>query len=571
VNVLRSYRAILADGPLARLLAGEFVSSVGDWLYLVALLVVVYRESADPVLLGIVGAARVLPYVVLSVPAGIVADRFDRRLVLLVTDLARGAIMLGLAALVAGRGPLWAIVALSILATCFSSFFGPTIGAYLPTLVRDESQLGPANSAWASLDNLAFIVGPAIGGLLIAASGLELAFLLNAASFGVVAAVLWRLPGARAVGVVPAAEPDASGAESPVASADDRTMGAPDRASAPIPSFRAILLPVAAIGLIDVVAGFAFGGLGVLTVILASDVFGSGDEATGYLNAAIGVGGLLGAVGSGALVLRPRLGPPLIAGATLLGAGLIAVGAVRSLGPAMVAMAMTSGGSLLVEVVSATIFQRVVPDSMRGRALGLVATVATLAYAAGSFVIPVLAGGIGVWPVMTGSAIAVVAAALLALAIVGPAAGRMPVRDAATIRRVARLPIFAGVPPDRIERIMARGRVVPVGAGTVVMRQGEPAERFEVILEGAFDVTQAGTRSGETLRLRTMGPDEVFGEIGLLNRAARSATVTASTDGRLFELDGSDFLELVSAGAGLASRLLELHRGARPTADVSRT
>src|SRR5512146_315539 len=154
MNALAVYRGLLRNPRLTRLLAGEFISSIGDWLYLVALLIVVYRADTDPVLLGIVGAARVLPYVVLSVPAGVVADRFDRRLVLMVTDVARGAIMLVLAALVWIDGPLWAIVALSILATCFSTFFGPTIGSFLPSLVRDEAELGPANSAWSSLDNL---------------------------------------------------------------------------------------------------------------------------------------------------------------------------------------------------------------------------------------------------------------------------------------------------------------------------------------------------------------------------------------------------------------------------------
>ena len=108
--------------------------------------------------------------------------------------------MLAMAALVAfggDDGPLWPIVALAILATCFSSFFGPTIGAFLPSLVGDESRLGPANSAWASLDNLAFIIGPAIGGVLISLSGLTAAFLLNAVSFVVVAVVLWQLPSTR--------------------------------------------------------------------------------------------------------------------------------------------------------------------------------------------------------------------------------------------------------------------------------------------------------------------------------------------------------------------------------------
>ena len=103
IAVLRAYRLLLRNGPLARLLAGEFVSSIGDWLYLVAILILVYEVSNDPLVLGIVGAARVLPYVVLSIPAGILADRYDRRLILLVTDVARGTLMLVMAALVAAH------------------------------------------------------------------------------------------------------------------------------------------------------------------------------------------------------------------------------------------------------------------------------------------------------------------------------------------------------------------------------------------------------------------------------------------------------------------------------------
>ena len=105
-GVAAAYRRLLANRPLTRLLAGEFISSIGDWLYLVALLIILYERTNDPVLLGIVGAARVLPYVFLSIPAGIVADRYDRRMVLLITDLGRGALMLVLAGLALIDGPI---------------------------------------------------------------------------------------------------------------------------------------------------------------------------------------------------------------------------------------------------------------------------------------------------------------------------------------------------------------------------------------------------------------------------------------------------------------------------------
>src|SRR5918999_1826168 len=120
MGLFAAYWRLLANGPLTRLLVGEFVSSVGDWLYLVAILIVVYEEAQSPLLLGIVGAARVLPYLVLSVPAGIVADRFDRRLVLLVTDVARGLIMVVLMIVTAIGAPVIVVVILAIAATCFS-------------------------------------------------------------------------------------------------------------------------------------------------------------------------------------------------------------------------------------------------------------------------------------------------------------------------------------------------------------------------------------------------------------------------------------------------------------------
>jgi MFS family permease len=563
VSVLRAYRNLLSNGPLVRLLGGEFISSIGDWLYLVALLIVVYRTSADPLLLGLVGAARVLPYVLLSVPAGIVADRFDRRLVLLVTDVARGVIMLGLAALVAVEGPLWAIVALAILATCFSSFFGPTIGAYLPSLVRDERELGPANSAWSTLDNLAFVIGPAIGGLLIAASGLTLAFVLNAVSFAAVAVVLWRLPAERGRGARPAAAKTGVTEPNALAATIDPAGGeASETAPTVLSSLRAFARPLIGLAVADVAGAFVFGGLSVLTVILAMDHLRAGEAATGYLNAAVGIGGVLGAIGSGAFVVRPGLRLPLVLGSIVLAVGVAALGLTTSLGVALVAMAIASAGSLLTEVVSATIFQRIVPDAIRGRGLGAIDTVSTLSFAAGSLALPVLAGWLGVTPILVASAVIIVVGFAVAALIVGPIADRPSAAGAiSAAARAAGLPVFAGVPEARLTAAFARGLELDVPAGHVVIRQGDPADRFYLIVDGSFEVTQAAEPGAPQAVLRLMGADEVFGEIGLLTAAPRTATVTAATAGRLVALDGPHFLELVGTGAELGPRLLALHRG----------
>ncbi len=558
VDVLRTYRALLGNGPLARLLAGEFVSAIGDWLYLVALLILVYeRPDASPVLLGVVGAARVLPYVFLSVPAGIVADRYDRRLVLLGTDLARGAIMLLMAALVAVDGPLLPIVGLAILATCFSAFFGPAIGAYLPRLVRDETELGPANSAWASLDSLAFAVGPAIGGaIILATGGLTLAFLLNAASFAVVAFVLWRLPSSSAhvrqdaVGRAPAPAPASS--EPPV------QTDTPVVATAPAPD---VLRPLAGLVVISAVGGFVFGGLGVLTVVIATDILREGAAGTGALNAAIGIGGLVGALAAGVLVLRRRLALPLIAGGLAMVIGIAALGLTSSLALAAVALAAACLGSSIVDIVSLTLLQRLVPDTARGRAIGVIETISIGAYAAGSLILPIAAAPLGL-PLLLGACAAACLASIAAgVVILGPGAGRESTISPAAARFVS-LPVFAGLSPARLEAAAMRLRPENVPAGTAVIRQGDVADRLYFIVDGTCDVSQTAAAWGSAQHLRTMGPDELFGEIGLLTGAPRSATVTATTDADLLTLDGADFLALVGSGPGLTSRLLDLHRGA---------
>lgn len=550
MGVIAAYRRVLSNGALARLLVGEFVSSIGDWLYLVALLVLVWAQTNDAFLLGIVGAARIVPYILLSLPAGIIADRYDRRMILLVTDLARGVIMLLIAAAVMLDASIWVVVALAILATCFSSFFSPSIGAYLPTLVRDESELGPANSAWSSLDNLAFFIGPAFAAVLLGLGSLELAFILNAFTFAIVALVLLRLP------------PGRPAVTEPETSADN---GSPSRTARR--GFRDTVGPVArplvGIGLLNVVDGFVFGGLGVMTVVLAVDVFGAGEAGTGLLNSAIGVGGIAGALTAGALVLRRRLGPPLLAGAFGLGIGVAMLGQVSDFALALIAVGVAAAGALLLETVATTLVQRIVPDAVRGRTLGLIETVAVTAYALGSFVVPVL-GATEPTLVLLGCGIAMAIAGVGAVVLLGRHAIQQLVIPPAT-QELARVPLFAGLPPARLERAMRAATERPMAAGEFIIRQGDDPDFFYVIVEGTVDVSQVAEVGGGSRYLRTMGPSEFFGEIGLLSGIPRTATVTATTDGELIALPKEEFLELVSGGPGLTYRLLDLHRGA--TAD----
>jgi MFS family permease len=542
MGVIAAYRRVLGNRALSRLLFGEFVSSIGDWLYLVALLVLVWEETkGDALALGLIGAARILPYVLLSIPAGIVADRFDRRKILLFTDIVRGLLMLVIAAAVYLDMSILVIVALAITATCFSAFFGPAIGAYLPSLVRDESELGPANSAWSSLVNLAFFIGPAVAALLLSIGSLVAAFVLNALTFAIVAIVLLGLP-----------------SKQPEAKAEAAAASEPAKNQPLMDALRPISRPLLGLTVLNMVVGFVWGGMGVVTVILSVEVFHV-DEATGtgLLNAAIGVGGVLGAVIAGALVLRRRQGPPLVIGAVALGLGLAVLGQVPELALALAVLGFASAGALLVEIVMTTLLQRIVPDAVRGRALGLIDTVYVLFYAAGAFVIPIVASGqAGLVLLVSGVAIAI--SGVVGLVLLGAYAIQQPTDDLR--RRLADVALFAGLPPGRIETAMRRAALRDVKAGTTVIRQGDPADFFYVIGTGRVEVTQTDA-SGTRRVLRQMSGGEYFGEIGLLSRVPRTATVVALSDCTLVALDGAAFLELVESGPGLTYKLLDVHRG----------
>ncbi|HUP83184.1 MAG TPA: MFS transporter [Candidatus Limnocylindria bacterium] len=543
MGVIAAYRRVLGNGNLSRLLFGEFVSSIGDWLYLVALLVLIWEATKDPVTLGIIGAARIVPYILLSIPAGIAADRFDRRKILLLTDIVRGVIMLLMAGAVYLNLSIWVIVGLAITATCFSSFFSPAIGAYLPSLTRDESELGPANSAWSSLTNLAYFIGPAFAALLLSTGSLIVAFLLNAVTFAVVAVVLLGLPSHKA-GDKAAASVDVPASVKPVGL---------------LATLRPVTRPMLGLTVLNIVVGFVSGGLGVISVLLSVEVFKI-DEATGtgLLNAAIGVGGVVGAVFAGGLVLRRRQGPPLLIGAIAMGLGLALVGQVPDFTFALFAIGLAAAGSLLIEIVMTTLLQRIVPDTVRGRALGLIETGFVLFYAAGAFVIPVVASGqVGLVLLASGAAIALSGAA--GLALLGSYAIQQPADDPR--QRLAKVPLFGGLPPARLETAMRRATMRDVKSGTTIIRQGDPADFFYVINSGRVEVTQTDG-SGPSRLLRQMGPGEFFGEIGLLSRIPRTATVVAMTDCTLVALEGAAFLELVETGPGLTSMLLDVHRGA---------
>ena len=189
VHTTDSYRGVLAIRDVSALIAASAASQLGDWLYNAALLGYVYSATGSP---GWVGAAtifRLLPYALLGPVGGAVADRYDRRTVLLVGDLLRCAQMFALAAVVAFDGPVALVIALTALASAAGTAERPAAMALLPRLVG-EARLGPANALLHTVQDLGIVAGPALGAVLLAVTTATAAFVVNGLTFAISAVLI---------------------------------------------------------------------------------------------------------------------------------------------------------------------------------------------------------------------------------------------------------------------------------------------------------------------------------------------------------------------------------------------
>jgi hypothetical protein len=193
-------------------------------------------------------------------------------------------------------------------------------------------------------------------------------------------------------------------------------------------------------------------------------------------------------------------------------------------------------------------------------------TTSTASEALGTLIVPIMIGLFGIALVLGFIGAALFAATLFAIALIGRAADIAPGPYDIELRRIARLPLFGGLSPARIEDALRKLEPVRVEAGMVVVRQGDQADRFYVIASGRFTVTRQD-EAGPSELLRTLGPNDVFGERGLLGHVPRTASVTAKEPGLLFAMDGASFLALIGGRRGVAERFLALYDA--PAADAA--
>ena len=375
--------------------AGQFISQIGDRLAALALPWLVYTTTGSALGTGAVFALYTLPYVLFGAFAGVAVDRFDKRRLMIATDLIRAALVLAVP-FVAERS-LPAVFVISFAISTAGVFFDPAKLAILPEIVP-PGRLLRANSLLSTGENLTEILGWALAGALLASVSTAAAFELDAITFAVSAVALtlmrYRAP-ARA-----AAERSARAFWHEMREGfsflrHDRGLRA-----------NTIMILVCVAGL---------GASYPLTFLLAVDVLDGGTGAFGALEAVVGAGYLAGSLAVLAFAPRVRKGRLMIGGLALMGGCLALVASAGSVWTAAIPFAVFGMANAAALIAVDTYMQEVVPQGMRGRVLGTRFTLTQGMYALSVLVGSALAGIVDVRTLFVVAGAIVVASALVGL------------------------------------------------------------------------------------------------------------------------------------------------------------
>jgi MFS family permease len=515
----RAFRAVFGNPDLRRVelaFIGFNTAELGTW---VAILVFAY-EAGGAAAAGAIGVVQLIPAMIFAPVASLLGDRYRRERVLLAGYLIE-AIAMGMTAVaLLIEAPVPIIYVLAALAATSVTLTRPAQGSLLPSLARTPEELTAANAAAGWIESLSMFAGPATAGVLLAVSG--------------PGAVFAAMSGALLLSALLAARIETRSAP-PTRAHDASALG--DL----LGGFRA-LVHESQPRLVILLMGAYFvmeGALDVLLVVLAFKMLHIGSGGVGFLNAAVGVGGIIGAALATLLVASRRLTPPLLGGASTFGTALIAIGLFpsRVLAPFLVGMA--GAGRPLIDVAGRTLLQRVVPDRVLSRVFGVLEGLYMAGLALGLTIAPILFALMGQRAtfVVAGSFLPIVY--LLAWRRLAEIDSSVAVPEA-RLALLRSLPIFAPLSAPVLEQVASRLIPTEAALGSEIIRQGDPGDRFYVIEEGEVVVSKNGRQ------VATLQQGDFFGEIALLREIPRTATVTAQTDTLLYALERDDFLEAVT-------------------------
>jgi MFS family permease len=517
-GAVRPLGEVFANPDLRRLELAWGGFYIGDWAYVVALAVYAY-DSGGVLAVGVVGLVRVLPSAFAVPFASLLADRFPRQRVLMYVHAARAVALAAGAVLIALDGPAPAVYATASIAALAATPFRPAHWALLPVLARNPGELVAANVSSSTIESLGALLGPALGGVVLAVGSPSAAFALSAVTF-VGSALL--LAGTQA-------------GESP------RPLGDESVLRGALAGFRVLAAdpqPRLLIGLF-IAQATVRGLLNVLVVVTALELLAIGDSGVGFLNAAFGAGGLLGAFGALGLVARKRLAYPFGAALVLWGAPIALIGVWPHEWVALLALALVGLGNSVLDVAGFTLVQRIVDGAVLGRVFGVLETGSYAGVGLGGILTPALVALFDIRGALILTGLILPALALLSWRSFGRINERVvvPERELELLRGV---PIFGPLSPATLERLAMN--LVPVrrGAGETVVRKGDVGDRFYMVASGELDVEVPGAPG------RRLNAGDAFGEIALLRDVPRTATVTARTDVELYILERDVFVSAVT-------------------------
>jgi MFS family permease len=518
-----AFAGVLHNPGLRRLELAWAFSIIGSWAYSVAIVVFAYEHGGARAV-GLVGLLRWVAAGIASPFAAVLGDRYDRRAVMVWSDIVRaGLIGAGAAAVFAGVSPVL-VYLIAAFVSVAGTPFRPAEAAYTPILAETPEELSAANVVSAGIESVGIFAGPALGGLLLAATGTGTVFLATAAAIVASALLILRIP--------PPAEP------AHTERLEEKVLDELLAGVRTIASDRKVTL------LIGLFAAQTFvdGLLGVLIAVIALSFLDAGAAAVGWLNAACGVGGVVGAVIAGALVGRGRLAADFGVGVVLFGIPLALVPLWSSELFALLLLAVVGIGNTLADVSGFTLLQRSAPDAVLARVFGVLESLLLLSVGLGAIVAPALVSTLGTRG-------ALVVAGLLLPALVLPA---WPVLRAIDVdapvpvhrlERLRAIPIFTPLPEATLEQLARALVQVPIARDEEVVRQGGGGDRFYLIDSGTFDVVVDGAS------VANLETGDYFGEIALLRDVPRTATVRAREDAMLLALDRRDFIPAVAGYA----------------------
>jgi MFS family permease len=524
VDSARAFASIYRNRSLRRLQLAWIGSSVGTWGYVVALMVYAY-DQGGPAAVGLVGLIRWFPAAVAAPFGGMIGDRFPRLRVMVLSDLVRAG-ALGVAAVaIVMDAPAVIVYLLAILVTLVSQAFGPAESALLPTLAESPEELASANVANSTIEAAGYFVGPALGGVILAVSNVQTVFVVTAVAFLWSAAILALIR-------LPAPEPTteaAGGSWQHEALAGFRTIWHDSRLRLIIGLFAAQTL--------------VYGGLVVLIAVASIQLLGLGSPGIGYLNAALGVGGLIGGVVAVGLVGFRRLA--LIFGLALIlwGTPILLIGVWAEAAPAFVLIGLAGLGLTLVDVSGFTLLQRAVPEEVLARVFGVLHSAFFATGGIGAILAPPLISWLGIRG-------ALIAAGAVLPVVTIPSFGMLANIDrtltvpTAQLEALLTIEMFAPLPAPTLEALAASMQLVPVTAGETVFRQGDHGDRFYIIETGEIEIEIDGRVTN------VLGPADHFGEIALLRDIPRTGTARARKETQLYALERDAFLGAVTGHAG---------------------